>query len=280
MTPQQQDGPGESAVRDFMVYVINARALVEMTVGSAGFTLHISNTMRGSYEKIGLGPVDEHDNSSVGRLASTAASEIANDFPLLHAHSLVGLWGAFEACIDGICESWLAHVSPEQVGERLGRLKVPLGEFLLLPVDDRWHWVVDQLKKEKGSELKKGIGQFESVLDVLGLGGPVNEHVRKTLYVAKSFRNVIAHKGGRADARLLEDCAELPFKPGESIKLSGSQLMAAYTAMVLYAETVQERARHAARLPAMGIHLPPWITSEEELVPMVLGSAETTLDLV
>lgn len=47
---------------------------------------------RGSEEELSKS-IENHNKSKL--LAEMANSEIENDFPVLHAHFLIGLWGAF-----------------------------------------------------------------------------------------------------------------------------------------------------------------------------------------
>lgn len=158
-------------------------------------------------------------------------------------------------------KEWLRHDSAGSANAGLSRVKVSLGEYLSRSEDERWWWVLDQVKRYRGSELKKGVGQFESVLDVIGLGGALDEDVRAVLYQAKAIRNLIAHNGGRVDSRFKEECAHFSVEVGGKFLLSSAQLTAASTAMVYYADTVWARMKLKAGLDAHEVEMPPWFDS-------------------
>lgn len=265
--------PGAAARREFLQYVISTRALVDMVEGAASFSVHVSGRMRQTYERIGGSELEEFDSGPVASMARTAEEEIASGFPLLHGHTLVGLWGALEACMEDLCVSWLSRPAPDAVAGYLSNVKVPLGDFLLREGDDRWRWVLLQIENAKGSALKRGVGQFESVLDQIGLGGTLDDQIRDVIFYSKALRNLYAHQAGRADGRFVEDCPVFGAVVGERVPVSFTQLTAAFTAMVLYVDTVLDRVRVAVGESPHGVELPPWVTSHADLLRMMLPAA-------
>lgn len=261
---------GEAALRDFLLYVISARDLIEMSEESAHFLTHVNDRMRETWASDETA-LQEHDNGSIARLNRLAQSEIAEDFPLLHSHSLVGLWGALEACISDVCVEWVDHLDPGDWSKEMAGLKVHLGEWSALPDTDRAPWLVDQIRKNRSSDLNRGIGQFESVLSAIGLGGHVDKSISDVMSQTKAIRNVIAHRGGRVDARFVRECPSFNMVVGEKLKLSGSQLVAAYTAMVMYVESILDRVLISkGKDPKGPENLPPWVSSPEELRTLIM----------
>lgn len=253
-----------------MLYVLSTRGLVDMVEGAASFTVHVSKTMRSTWERAGKEELEEFDSGPIASMARIAADQIESNFPLFHGHTLVGLWGALEACIEDMCVSWLASSSSTAVAGYLSRVKVPLGEFLSRDGNDQWRWVLLQIESTKGSALKRGVGQFEIVLDDIGLGGEVADEVRDVLYFAKALRNLYAHQAGRADAKFIVECPGFNARAGERVPITREQLTAAFTAMVLYVETVFGRVGEALGGEPKGIGLPPWIESLAQLRQMAL----------
>ncbi|NEK59904.1 hypothetical protein GCU56_18780 [Geodermatophilus sabuli] len=199
------------------------------------------------------------------RSADVAEQEIERGFPLLHNHALMGLWGALEAMIDDVCVSWL-DLHPERVtADGFPRIQVELNQFLALGALEQKRHVVEELKRKQGSAAKIGAGQFEAVLDAIGLGGPIDANVRSVLRIAKSYRNVVAHRGGTADARLLADCPDLQLTLGEPVRVSDAQMQSIIFAMWWYAEEINRRRRQASGLPAGPNDLPPGMTSPSDL---------------
>jgi uncharacterized protein YutE (UPF0331/DUF86 family) len=49
-----------------------------------------------------------------------------------------------------------------------------------------------------------GCGRFESLLDTIGLGGSVEETVKRLFLELSQVRNIVVHKAGKADKRIVE----------------------------------------------------------------------------
>lgn len=177
----------------------------------------------------------------MGRRADHAKVLMASDFGTLHGNLLLGVWGAFEACIDDMCVAALSDAEMRRTSSVLDRLKVDLGGFLTLAEEERWPWVLDQLKRSESSSLKEGVAQFETLLKRCGLGGTVEGTLSTLLFKVKAARNVIAHRGARADARLCSAVAEWGLAVGDPVVLSERQLKAALIGMARYVHVVVRR---------------------------------------
>src|SRR5690606_20221907 len=103
-----------------------------------------------------------------------------------------------------------------------------------------------------------------------GLDGDLDTNIRDTMFYTKSLRNLYAHQAGRADARFIEDCPNFNAVAGAQVQITRAQLAAAYTAMVLYVETVVDRIRASLDLEGRRFSLPPWIDSTDQLRTMIL----------
>jgi len=177
------------------------------------------------------------------QLAHLARQEIDNDFALMNAHALVGVWGALEACIDDTLVAVLQHDRDVRKSELFMRVKVSVGEFEELQADDRMRLLLDEAKRLLRLEQRIGVNVFESVLDTVGLSGPVDEPVAKHVLELQQLRHVLVHRGGVADRRLCGRCAWLSFKPGERVMLKRTDLTRLLRAVQSYAEQVEGRVR-------------------------------------
>jgi hypothetical protein len=84
--------------------------------------------------------------------AAFAKKEIEEGFPLLCAHSLVGLWGAFEAAVDDFLATWLeAHPSKLTDAESI-RLRVSASDLLVPIEQDRIRLVLAELARSLSVE--------------------------------------------------------------------------------------------------------------------------------
>lgn len=246
-----------SAVAGFLRYCASTLELVGITHEGAHMVVNLDGQLR----NLGVPPTTDQDKETDNALwnrAQVASNEISRGFPLLHGHALLGAWGALEACVDDVCVSWLQTSADARRGESVLRLKVSLGEFLALDEIERWRWVVEQLKRSTDSTLKPGVGQFEALLQAIGLGGSVESSVREVLFYAKSIRNVLAHRNGRADVRLVQECPRLGLSVGDPVRMTFAHLFAALTAMVVYAELLAVRVERANGREAE-VELPPWV---------------------
>jgi hypothetical protein len=248
--------PGHGAVQGFMQFAADTFGAVDVAVKGAHVLVDTADLMR-TYRSSGaeVDPLDKplHD------AAVAARDGIAGDFAILHGHALMGAWGALEACIDDVAIDWLTETEGECAGSATNTLKVSLGNYLALKGDARWPWLLDQIKRAQSSSLKSGVGQFESVLSAVGLGGAVDPHIRKAIHYTKAMRNVIAHKGGRVDARFVEACPDLGLTEGERLSVTSEQFLAGLTAMLAYSGSVYERSRKLAGATARPPRLPSWV---------------------
>lgn len=257
-------------VRDFLLYVTSNRALVEVVQEATDFSLHVWSVM----ESRPVDPTEDFQSSSLGRLSEKTRREADNGFPLLYANSLIGLWGAFEACLDDLCLLFLQCVSRERLSNALSSARVKIGEYLALDDDDRWRWLLAQLQKAETTSLRTGVGQFESYLKPLGISPQIESGVRTTLFKIKAMRNLYAHRAGRADRKFLEEWPDHPAGIDQLVVPTNNQLLAAHTAMVMYVESI-----HRCVLSELGeqppeISLPPWITTTQDLLPLLTPHPE------
>lgn len=270
MTSPREKLAAALPVRDFLLYVTSTRTLLEVVSETSTFSLHVASRMRSSPTD----PTEKFEDTSIGRMSENAQREVENGFPLLHANALVGLWGALEACINDLCLLWLQCMDRRRLGEALMSARVKLGEYLGLDDQDRWLWLLLQLQRSDATSLRTGIGQFESMLKPLGISPQVDDGVRTTLFRIKAMRNLYAHRAGRADAKFLQEWPGHPAAVDRLVVPTHKQIVAAYTAMPLYVESVYDRMQSELGEALPVRELPPWIDSTDDLLPMLAPNPE------
>jgi len=198
----------------------------------------------------------EKAKSHASVIAKFAEAEKSAGLPYLFGLCAVRLWALMEALVDEIVVE--AMRQPERCKDQaaLSRLKGPLVEFRAASPDEQAEFLAETLKQSVDALLKPGIGRFEAILDPVGLGGSVDESVRKTLFELSQVRNVLVHKAGKADRRLVDGCTWLALERGAIVRVSGKMfaryLLAAYWYLIEIRGRIDER--FGGKRPAQTIH--------------------------
>ncbi|MFA5978170.1 MAG: hypothetical protein WC818_07940 [Pseudomonas sp.] len=154
------------------------------------------------------------------KISEFAESQRKDGLPYLYSLCAVRLWALTEAMVDELVVHSLLTPSDLFDHSILAKLKGPLIEFRSASPDEQAEFLAETLKQLVDAPLKLGVGKFEALLAPVGLGGEIQEDVRKTLYELSQIRNIIVHKSGKADRRILEACPWLNFKKGETINVT------------------------------------------------------------
>lgn len=173
--------------------------------------------------------------------AALAEEEVRSDFAMLHAHTLMGVWGMLESAVEDLAATWLEINREAMKRPIFSKIKVPLATYESLGPEERHRFIITELQREIKSDLSQGVGQFEGLLKEVGLGGAVDERVRKALFEAQQIRNLIAHRGARADRRFVEACTHLGYEVGDEVTLSKSRISDLVSAIAIYMRTLENR---------------------------------------
>jgi len=164
---------------------------------------------------------EAHDRfENANKVAELAHIELNDGFPLLHAQTAIALWSALEATIRLFLARWLQNYKQAMEVEAIQKLRVRIGEYERLEGEDRFFYILNRLEQELATPLKTGITRFELMLEPFGLSGPVDEDVRRNLFELNQIRNILVHRSGFADRRLVDSCPWLKLKVGDSVKVS------------------------------------------------------------
>lgn len=165
------------------------------------------------------GPRPEHLELAE-REAQLATTEVDRGFPLLHAHAAVALWGSLEVLVEDFLVAWLANTPDALRNEALRRIKIPLAEYESLEKEDRLRLLVQELERSNGCASRQRLDQFEAVFHTIGLSGTVEAEIRRDLIELQGIRNVIVHRGGKADGRLVRSCPWMGLKEGDNVSVT------------------------------------------------------------
>lgn len=184
--------------------------------------------MQRAYEELGRPtlPEDalEKAKADAAEVAAFADTQRVHGAPYLYGLCVVRLWTLLEAAVDELVVSAMHEPLPGRDQTVLAKLKGPLIEFRASSPDEQVELLAETLKHVTDAPLKLGVGRFEAVLGPLGLGGSVDEHVRRTLFELSQIRNCVVHKSGKVDRRLTEACPWLKLSRGEVIHVQASMV--------------------------------------------------------
>jgi hypothetical protein len=137
--------------------------------------------------------------------ADVAEVEAQAGFPTLHAHALLGLWGAFERLVEDTFVALIVDQPELLESEPFAKVKLPM-KAALSSGEERAQAVLYEVTRNAGADKKLGVNQFENVLKYVGMADVVPEKVSDSVFAAQQVRHVWAHRGGTADVQFVERC--------------------------------------------------------------------------
>jgi hypothetical protein len=182
---------------------------------------------------------DERVNEAQ-RLEDLAMAEVRTDFPVLHSAGTVLIWGVLEAAIRDFVIRWFVKRPIDLQILEIARIRVQVGQYELLRAEDRMRYLVNILERDLGAAVKPGPGRFECLLHPLDIVPTISEEQRRDLVELAAIRNVIVHRAGMTDSRLLEICPWVALKEREPVAISGDDFRRYATAAGHYAAAVVE----------------------------------------
>jgi hypothetical protein len=224
-----------------------ARAIGEVELAESFMRLEPRDLDPIDREREGPDPVIEGqrniDLEQLKKEAEFAQLELDRGFPLLYAHTVVGLWGALEVLVEDFAVSWLRDHPELLRQEQISKVKISLGEYESLPAEERVRYLVVQLQREMKADIRTGISSFESLLSVLNLSGPVDDATRRNLFEMHNTRNVIVHRGAVADQRFVSACAWKELDVGDDVRVSKEDYVRFREALIDYAKLLFGRVQ-------------------------------------
>lgn len=185
--------------------------------------------------------VDEKKLEEAKSESEFAQSEVDKGFPLLYGQGAVWTWGQLEAFMEDLVVLILEEDLTLLQNDIIRRIRVPLAQYMTMDERERRHFILDTVQRDMQSKFKQGITQFESILEVIGLAGSVDEGVRRLFYELSNTRNILVHRRGIADRRIVEACPWMGLSVGDHIKITRSKFTVYGSAIAYYVGIVQRR---------------------------------------
>lgn len=190
-----------------------------------------------------------------------AKEEEKNDFPLLHAHTLVSVWSALEAGIQDLLVLVLLNDDKAISQESLSKIKVGVAEFIALDDIERARLLVNELYRNVRADQKQGVNQFESVLSFFDLDGEISDNVQRDIFELQQLRHVLVHRAGVADRLLTKRCPWMGVEVGQKVRIDHTKYLELLKSTTAYFWMVTRRAieKYEAGNPyAEGIETESW----------------------
>lgn len=233
-----KEGLWQAAFHRFATYADEIETLVHLHMSAVSRLIGIPEFLKALYE-----PDDSEWMISANSEAKRAQDEVSKGFPLLHAHSLLGLWSALEALMEDVAVAWFTDKPETLQRPDFSKIRVPIVEFRSLSIEDQMSYLISEMQRDLKSDLRLGVGRFERLLDAIGMGGSTPKEVGKAIYEAQQVRNVIAHRGGIADKKLVEACPWLSLTSGQAVTVSHKRFMYYLKATHIYVLGLVNRFR-------------------------------------
>ena len=163
---------------------------------------------------------------------------------ILYRQATVALWSSLESFVYDLVVEWLKHEPSAWNEEAICKIKVSIRDFTSMGEEERRYFIVDNVKQSTGSSLKQGIGVFENLLKSFGLGGEVDNDIRRTIMELSNTRNVIVHKRGIVDKRMTDNCPWLNLQTGERLVISSKKFGEFTSAVGDYIRIIFDRAKN------------------------------------
>jgi hypothetical protein len=167
---------------------------------------------------------------------------------------------------------WSFHTRPA-ILERpeVRRIKGSLADFARASEEQRAEFLANALARDLGAPLKVGIGKYEGLLEVVGLGGQVDSAAREIFLELTEVRNVVVHRGGRVDGRFRERCPFVNWTVGDSVQFTPGRLDRYHAAVSYY---VLELFARWAETEGHTIRTEPFFTGPMAEMQSVMQSPE------
>jgi hypothetical protein len=243
-TDDSQRSNTEYEYEPFELIFLRRREEILKLVGLAGYALR---ALEGSARltEVLKKPADAVERAR--EIEALAQAEVKADLPLLHSAAAVLIWGALEAAFRDFLVRWLASRPSSLAVPELNNVRVRIAEYESFSGEDRMRFLVGVLERELAATLKPGVGRFACLLKPFGIAPTTSEEMRRDLSELAAVRNVIVHRAGIADARLIELCPWLKLKRGDPVTVGHAAVERYVAAASEYAAAIIEAARMVAK---------------------------------
>jgi len=175
------------------------------------------------------------------REATQAKDLLSKGLLLIHYQTLVLLWSILESFVHILISNILLYDQKIKENDKIRKIKIPLGDFEDLDPQERSYFIIRELEHQFAASQRKGIGRFESLLNIFGLGGGLKETYRRDLLELQQIRHVIIHRRGIVDRKLSTACPWLKLKISSEININRIGLKKYFKAVTEYTLEISKR---------------------------------------
>lgn len=230
----------------YVSYLRNTDRLLRISLGSIGAYDKYLDLVKAldKLEKIDLEQADNGEKvSRIEEDVEFTREEAIKGFPTLHAQSTVVSWAALETLIEDVSISWLLTFPSTLTNEVFSKVKVPLAQYESQSREERMNFLLKEVIRQKNADLKIGINRFETVLECLGLSGPVEPDIKDAIFEFSQVRNLIVHRTCVVDYRFKASCPWIDVPVGETLDITGGMYQRYNAASMTYAKNIVDRIK-------------------------------------
>jgi len=173
--------------------------------------------------------------------AAQAKELLSKGLLLIHYQTLVLLWSILESFVHILISNILLYDQKIKENDKIRKIKIPLGDFEALDAQERSYFIIRELEHQLVASQQKGIGRFEDLLNIFGLGGGLKETYRRDLLELQQIRHVIIHRRGHVDRKLSKACPWLKLKINSEININREGIKKYFKAVTEYALEILKR---------------------------------------
>lgn len=179
---------------------------------------------------------EEHKISLLNaeRIADIAKEEIDSGFPFLYSQSSIMLYSYLEGAIKRFVITFFRKNNLESIKE-VANIKISFSEFISLDDNEKFEYLFLQYEKSLTVGMQYGINRFETLLRPIDFSGNVEKSISQTIFELSQIRNVILHRGGKADKQFNSNCPWLKYTIGDKIVVTHEKYQEYNTSVHKYA---------------------------------------------
>jgi hypothetical protein len=194
---------------NFIDYIKDSEILIRLTIKGINSISNYVPLVEALAElkrsKDGTLPEEETKRIKLAkREAKFAQREIDNEFPILNAHNLVGLWSTFESTLREALALLILENSKNLKEKNFlnNKIKVTFTDYFETDKLSKAHALIKEI--EKTSSEKYFIDRYENLFSSIGIKGEFDKEERKNLIEIQQVRNLVVHKTSIVDKHFLE----------------------------------------------------------------------------
>lgn len=228
----------------FRTIFLQRRNQILQLVWVTGFAL---GSMNGAARLAKVLRISDEEVRRAQEAEELAKNEVAADMPLIHSSASVLIWGALEAAFRDFLVRWLVAYPLARLVPEFKNIRVRITEYESFSGEDKMRYLVGILERELAAALKPGIGRFECLLRPFGIHPNITAEQRRDISELAAIRNVIVHRAGIADGRLLDLCPWLNQQIGSPVVVGREAFLRYVEATSQFAASLIDSAQSASK---------------------------------